>query len=220
VKVSHQIVKPLVFAVSAGPLVFLLWDAFTREPDIIYFNGIVRSTGYWSLRFLCLTLAITPVRWWTGWHFLIKFRRQFGLFSFFYAAVHTAAYIALDRVAALDVTARADLLMATERTMSAIVVDLQRPFFWIGLAALLLMTPLAATSTAGMIRRLKGRRWQALHRLVYPAAIASVLHTYWPLNPGVHRYIVVFGIVFAFRLARAYAHRRLPQQPAIRASAI
>jgi sulfoxide reductase heme-binding subunit YedZ len=74
----HFAFKPLVFAASAAPLVFVLWDAFTRDPDIIYFNGIVRTTVFWSLRFLLLTLAITPLRWLTGWHFLIRFRKQLG----------------------------------------------------------------------------------------------------------------------------------------------
>lgn len=199
--------KPLVFAASIAPLMFLLWDAFTREPDIVYFNGIVRSTGYWSLRFLCLTLAITPLRWLTGWHFLIKFRRQLGLFSFFYGVVHTAAYIVLDRVAGLNAQARADLWLGAEQTIAAIGLDLRYPFFWIGLLALVLMVPLAATSTAGMIRRLQGRRWQALHRLVYLAAVASVLHTYWPLITRMHRYFIILGVVFVLRLARAYARR-------------
>jgi sulfoxide reductase heme-binding subunit YedZ len=203
-----MILKPLVFAASLSPLGFVLWDALSRPPDIIYFNGIVRSTGYWSLRFLCLALAITPVRWLTGWHALVRFRRMLGLFGFFYGVVHTAAYILFDRIFALDTPVRAKFLIATAQTLSAIGVDLLRPFFTIGLVALLLIVPLAATSTAGMIRSLGGRRWQALHRLVYPAAVASVLHTYWPVIPRVPRYAVLFGVVFVLRLCRAYARRR------------
>jgi sulfoxide reductase heme-binding subunit YedZ len=186
----------------------LFWDTFTRDRDIIYFNGIVRSTGYWSLRFLCLALAITPFRWLTGWHSLVKFRRMLGLFGFVYGVVHTFAYVLFDRVAALDAVVRGDVLAAAAKTASDICVDLLRPFFAIGLIALLLIVPLAATSTAGMIRRLGGRRWQALHRLTYPAAVASVLHTYWPLRVYVPRYVVILIIVFALRLGRAYAHRR------------
>jgi sulfoxide reductase heme-binding subunit YedZ len=202
-----QILKPLVFAVSLGPLVFLVWDAVTRPPDLIYFNGMVRSTGYWSLRFLCMALAVTPVRWLTGWHGLVKFRRMLGLFGFFYGVVHTTAYVVFDRVFALDADVRAGLLAATEQTLSAIGVDLLRPFFAIGLVALLLIVPLAATSTAGMIRSLGGHRWQALHRLAYPAAIASVLHTYWPLMPHAYRYAVLLGIIFVLRIWRACARR-------------
>src|SRR6516162_2107021 len=153
---SMRILKPLVFAASISPIAFLLWDALSRPPDIIYFNGIVRSTGYWSVRFLFLALAITPLRWLTGWHGLVKFRRMLGLFGFFYGVVHTAAYVVFDRVFALDAPVRERLLAATEQTLAAIGVDLLRPFFAIGLVALLLIVPLAATSTAGMIRSLGG----------------------------------------------------------------
>ena len=204
----RRVFKPLVFAASLSPIALLCWDTFTREPDIIYFNGIVKSTGYWSLRFLCLALAVTPVRWLTGWHSLVKFRRMLGLFGFFYGVVHTATYVLFDRIAGLDAVVRAHFLAATLETVSAIGVDLLRPFFAIGFIALLLIAPLAATSTAGMIRRLGGHRWQTLHRLAYPAAVASVLHTYWPLRPYLPRYIVILSVVFALRLGRAYAHRR------------
>jgi sulfoxide reductase heme-binding subunit YedZ len=155
-----------------------------------------------------MALAVTPVRWLTGWHGLVKLRRMLGLFGFFYGVVHTAAYVVFDRVFALDADVRAGLLVATEQTLSAIGVDLLRPFFAIGLVALLLIVPLAATSTAGMIRSLGGRRWQALHRLAYPAAIASVLHTYWPLMPHAYRYAVLLGIIFVLRIWRGYARRR------------
>jgi len=128
-----------------------------------------------------------------------------GLFSFFYGTVHTAAYIVFDRAAGLDASVRTQPVAATVHTLSAIGADLLRPFFAIGLVALVLMVPLAATSTVGMIRRLGGRRWQALHRLAYPAAISSVLHTYWPLIPRSPRYAVILGIVFVLRLGRAYA---------------
>ncbi len=209
----RRIFKPLVFAASLSPLAVIFWDTVTRERDLIYFNGIVRSTGYWSLRFLCLALAITPVRWLTGWHSLVKFRRMLGLFAFFYGAVHTAAYILFDRIAALDAVVRAHFLAATAKTVSAIGVDLLRPFFAIGFVGLLLIAPLAATSTTGMIRRLGGRRWQTLHRLTYPAAVASVLHTYWPLRSYVPRYVVILSIIFALRLGRAYAHTRASGHP-------
>src|SRR5262249_25654978 len=153
-----------------------------------HFNAIVRNTGFWSLRFLCLTLAITPIRWLTGWHSVVRFRRMMGLFGFFYGVAHTAAYILFDRVAALDPSVRTAAWVATAQTFWDIGMDLLRPFFAIGLIALVLMAPMAATSTAGMIRRLGGHRWQALHRLVYPTAIAAVLHTYWPLTLRAPRY--------------------------------
>jgi len=203
-----RILKSIVFAASLSPVAFLLWDVLTDQLNANPFNAIVRSSGFWSLRFLCLTLAITPLRWLTGWHSVVKFRRMFGLFGFFYATVHTAAYVLFDRLAGLDAWVRARPLIATAHTLSAIGVDLLRPFFAIGLVALVLMAPLAATSTVGMIRRLGGRRWQALHRLAYPAAVASVLHTYWPLTLRAPRYAVILGIVFVLRVGRAYARRR------------
>jgi methionine sulfoxide reductase heme-binding subunit len=204
----RRIFKPLVFAASLAPIVLMFWDALDRQSDTIYFNGIVRSTGYWSLRFLCIALAITPVRWLTGWHSLVKFRRMMGLFGFSYGVAHAAAYVLFDRVAALDAAVRARLLDSAAKTVSAIGVDLLRPFFAIGFVALILIVPLAATSTAGMIRSMGGRRWQALHRLAYPAAVASVLHTYWPLTLHAPPYAVILVIVFVLRLGHAYAYRR------------
>src|SRR5437870_1629479 len=85
-----RILKSIVFAASLSPVAFLLWDVLTDQLNANPFNAIVRSSGFWSLRFLCLTLAITPLRWLTGWHSVVKFRRMFGLFGFFYATVHTA----------------------------------------------------------------------------------------------------------------------------------
>ena len=200
----RRILKPLVFAASLSPVAFLIWDALTHQFNVNPFNAIVRSTGFWSLRFLCLTLAITPLRWLTGWHSVMKFRRMIGQFGFFYGTVHTAAYVLFDRLAGLDASVRARPLVATAHTLSAIGADLLRPFFTIGLVALVLMAPLAATSTVGMIRRLGGRRWQALHRLAYPAAVVSVLHTYWPLTMRAPRYALILSIVFVLRLGRAY----------------
>jgi sulfoxide reductase heme-binding subunit YedZ len=202
IRLIRHVVKPLVFAASLSPFVFLLWDAAARDFNANPFNAIVRSTGFWSLRFLCLTLAITPLRWLTHWHSLVKFRRMFGLFSFFYGSVHTLSYVLFDALPEADAAGRFQPLFAAVQTLSAIASDLIRPFFWIGLSALLLMVPLAATSTAGMIRSLGGRRWQLLHRLIYPAAIASLIHTYWPLTARAPRYALIVGIIFLLRLCR------------------
>jgi sulfoxide reductase heme-binding subunit YedZ len=200
--------KPLVFAASCGPAASLAWEALTYQFNANPYNAIVRSTGLWSLRFLCLTVAVTPFRWLTGWHFVVKFRRMLGLFGFFYAALHVLAYVVFDRFAELDALARTQPAVAVAELWWAIYLDvLARPFFTIGFVAFVLVVPLALTSTAGMIRRLGGRRWQAVHRLVYPAAIASVVHTYWPLRLSVPRYAAILGIVLALRAARAYARR-------------
>ncbi len=131
-----------------------------------------------------------------------------GLFAFFYGAVHTAAYVLFDRVAGLDPSIRTGAWIATVHTLSDICVDLARPFFAIGLIALVLMLPMAATSTSGMIRRLGGRRWQAVHRLVYPTAITAVLHTYWPLSLRAPHYAVILGVVLLLRLIRGALRSR------------
>jgi len=194
------VLKPLVFAASLAPVAYWVWAAFTHRLNVNPFNAIVRDTGFWSLRFLCVTIAVTPLRWLTRWHPLVKFRRMLGLFAFAYGAIHLAAYVAFDAL-------RQDATL----TLSAIATDAPRPFFAIGYMSLLLMAPLAATSTVGMIRRLGGPRWQALHRLVYAAAVAGVVHTYWPWTTRAPRYAVMVSLVFAVRMAVAYA-RWLPKR--------
>jgi sulfoxide reductase heme-binding subunit YedZ len=204
--------KLLVFALSLWPAAGLAWAAITHQLNVNPFNAIVRSTGFWSLRFLCLTVAITPFRWLTGWHSVVKFRRMMGLFGFFYGTLHFLAYIFFDRLAGVDSPDRARPFVTAAQVLWATAVEvLQRPFFTIGFVAFALLVPLAATSTAGMIRRLGGRQWRAVHRLVYAAAIASVVHTYWPLTWRVPRYGLILGIVLALRLGRAYA-RRAPRR--------
>src|SRR5437867_10513986 len=131
---ARRILRLLIFAASLGPAAFMVWEA-SANLNANPFRGIVRSTGFWSLRFLCLTLAITPLRWLTGWHSVMKFRRMIGQFGFFYGTVHTAAYVLFDRLAGLDASVRARPLVATAHTLSAIGADLLRPFFAIGLVA-------------------------------------------------------------------------------------
>jgi sulfoxide reductase heme-binding subunit YedZ len=194
--------------VSVLPAADLAWAAITHQLNVNPFNAIVRNTGFWSLRFLCLTVAITPFRWLTGWHAVVKFRRMMGLFGFFYGTLHFLAYVFFDRLAGLTAPDRARPLVAAAHVLWAIGAEvLRRPFFTIGFAAFVLLVPLALTSTAGMMRRLGGRQWRAVHRLVYLAAIASVVHTYWPLTWRVPRYGLILGIVLALRLGRAYARR-------------
>ncbi len=120
---------------------------------------LLHELGRWGLKFLLLTLAVTPLRRWTGWNWLIRFRRMLGLFAFFYVVLHFTVYAVLDQ--GLDI--------------SAIIEDiLKRPYITLGMAGLLMLIPLAVTSTRGMMRRL-GKRWQKLHRLVYVIAIAACL---------------------------------------------
>jgi len=148
---------------------------------------ITRSTGDWTLRFLLITLAVTPVRMLTGWHWLLRFRRMLGLFAFFYSLVHLSSYVAFDHVFAV----------------SEILKDIiKRPFITIGFTALVLMLPLAITSTNAMVKRLGARRWLALHRLVYVIAPLGVLHFWWMVKRDVTEpaiYAAILALLLAYR---------------------
>ncbi|MBA2557061.1 MAG: sulfoxide reductase heme-binding subunit YedZ, partial [Chloroflexi bacterium] len=142
--------KLLVFVASLIPLGWLTVAVLTGRSSANPAEDVILTTGIWSLRFLLLTLAITPVRRLTGWNGVIQYRRMLGLFSFFYACLHVLSYVAFDRFF----------------VVGEILADLaKRPFLTAGMAAFVLMVPLALTSTRGWIRSL-GRRWQLLHRLV------------------------------------------------------
>ena len=168
-KSFFRVVKPVVFLICLLPLAVLLARAFSVADMGLGANPIeelLHELGRWGLKFLLLTLAVTPMRRWTGWNWLIGFRRMLGLFSFFYIVLHFTVYAALDQ--GLD--------------FSAIIEDvLKRPYITLGMAGLLMLIPLAVTSTRGMMRRL-GKRWQKLHRLVYIIAIAGVWHFYWQVK--------------------------------------
>jgi len=127
---------------------------------------LLHELGRWGLKFLLITLSITPLRRWTGWNWLLRFRRMLGLFAFFYILLHFTTYAVLDQGLEL-----------------ALIIEdvIERPYITLGMAGLLMLLPLALTSTKGMMRRL-GRRWQKLHRLVYLIAIAGVWHFYWQVK--------------------------------------
>ena len=196
-RIVRAVLKPLAFLACAAPAASWVWDALTHQLSANPFNAIVRDTGFWSLRLLCLTVAVTPARWLTGWHWLIRFRRMLGLFAFAYGAIHLAAYVVFDALRGPQIAP----------TLSAMAADAPRPFFAIGYVSFLLMAPLAATSTAGMIARLGGTRWRWLHRLVYPAAIAAVVHTYWPWTTHTPWWGVILSLILAVRMARGYVRR-------------
>ncbi|MCA0244884.1 MAG: sulfoxide reductase heme-binding subunit YedZ [Proteobacteria bacterium] len=156
--------KPLVFLACLLPLAWLLWGAVADRLGPNPAEALIRGTGDWTLRFLCLTLAVTPLRHWTGWHALARFRRLLGLYTFCYGVLHFLCFAWLD--------------MGFD--LAAIVKDInKRPFILVGTAALLLMLPLAATSFNRAIKALGAKRWQALHRLVYAVALLALLHFFW-----------------------------------------
>jgi sulfoxide reductase heme-binding subunit YedZ len=158
------LLKVVVFVVCLGPLANLGWKACQQNLGANPIEVITHATGDWTLRFLLITLSVTPLRKLTKQPWLIRFRRMFGLFAFFYVSLHFLTYIWLDKFFDLD-------------EIFADVV--KRKFITVGFAAFVLLIPLAITSTAGWIRRLGGKRWQALHRLIYVSAIAGVIHYLW-----------------------------------------
>src|SRR5436309_10344575 len=149
------VLKPIVFIVSLGPVAWLVWAALTGNLSANPLSDLTNETGVWTLRFLCITLAITPLRRMTGWNSLIRFRRMLGLFAFFYGTLHFLTYVIVDRFAGLDFP---DGIVAW-RTLRDLAVSVgqdiaKRPFITVGFTGWTLMVPLALTSTAGMIRRL------------------------------------------------------------------
>ncbi len=205
---AHQtirwVLKPAAFLAGLAPFVWLVWAALTGNLSVNPLSDITNHLGIWTLRMLCITLAITPLRRLTGWNALARFRRMAGLFAFFYGSMHLLTYVIADRFAALDFPDGIVALSTVRNLAFSVAEDIyERPFITIGFAAWLTMLPLALTSTAGMIRRLGGKRWQTLHRLVYASAVCGVLHYLWlvklDLRPP-QRYAVLVGILLGLRL--------------------
>ncbi|MGE5524620.1 MAG: sulfite oxidase heme-binding subunit YedZ [Rhodospirillaceae bacterium] len=184
--------KAIVFVVALVPLVRLAAGVF-YFPDWLGANPaeyITRTTGDWTLRFLLITLAVTPLRHLTGWNWLLRLRRMLGLYAFFYALVHLSSYVAFDHV--FDV--------------GEIVRDIvKRPFITVGFATLVLLIPLALTSTDAMVRRLGARRWLMLHRLVYFIAPLGVLHFWWMVKRDLTEpaiYAMMLTLLLGYRVFR------------------
>lgn len=186
-----KLAKPLVFAVALTPFLWLLFRTFTGRLSANPIEDLTLTTGIWALRFLLITLAITPLRRVTGWNRLIQYRRMLGLFAFFYATLHLAIYV-------VDVIA-----VEGTFTFTPVLKDIiKRPFITMGMTAFVLMVPLAITSTKGWIRRL-GRRWQALHRIIYISALAAVIHFIWKVKVVVGEpvyYAVILAVLLGFRV--------------------
>lgn len=194
----HPVAKPLVFALALAPFAWLAWRAVFDQLGANPQEALIRGLGDWALRFMCLVLAVTPVRSIAAWPALLRFRRMLGLFAFFYAVMHLLAYAVFDM--GLDA--------------EEIVRDiLKRPFILLGTLTLLLLLPLAATSFNRAIRLLGAARWQRLHRLVYGAAITMLLHFFW-MRAGKNDFVEVFvyaGIVallLGWRLRQALQRRQ------------
>ena len=199
-----RIAKALVFVIALIPAGMLLRGFLTHSLGVNPAETIQLQTGRWALKFLLLSLAITPVRRLTGWNVVIQYRRMIGLFAFFYATLHVTSYWAFD----------------LGFSFAAMIGDvLKRPFIALGFTAFLLLVPLALTSTKGWIRRL-GKKWTLLHRLVYLAAICAVIHFAWKVkvftgDPVL--YAVILTLLLGFRLAWIVWKNRATPLPAARA---
>jgi sulfoxide reductase heme-binding subunit YedZ len=206
------VLKPAFFIAALGPAAWLVWAGLTGNLSANPLSDLTNENGLWALRFLCITLAITPLRRITGWNAVIRFRRMAGLFAFFYGTLHFLTYIIADRFAGLDFPDGVVAWSTVGNLARSVAADIyKRPFITIGFAALSCMVPLAVTSTAGMIRRLGGRRWQALHRLVYASAVAAVVHYWWLVKADVsspERYALVVGVLLISRLLWARGRMR------------
>jgi sulfoxide reductase heme-binding subunit YedZ len=202
--------KPAVFIVCLGPFAWLVWAALTGHLSVNPLSDLTNETGVWTLRFLCITLALTPLRRLTGWNVLIRFRRMAGLFAFFYGTLHFLTYVIVDRFAGLDFPDGIVALSTVRNLAKSVGEDIyKRPFITIGFTAWSTMVPLALTSTAGSIRRLGGRRWNRLHRLVYLTATLGVVHYYWLVKADVQRpvtYGVVVATLLGFRVVWSRLH--------------
>jgi len=188
--------KPPIFLVCLAPLAHLVWMGFHDELGANPVEYITHSTGTWTLVGLCATLSITPLRRILKQNWLIRLRRMFGLFAFFYVSLHFATWVWL--YSGFDV--------------HAMIADVyKRPFITAGFTAFVLLIPLAATSTSGMIRRLGGRRWQMLHNLIYISAIAGVTHYYWLVKSDETvplRFAAVVAVLLGYRAIRHALQRK------------
>jgi methionine sulfoxide reductase heme-binding subunit len=194
--------KPIAWLLCLAPLAYLIYSLY-QDPGVNPIETFTNFTGIWTLRLIMITLAITPLRWLTGLNQLVNYRRLVGLFAFFYGSIHFVTYI----VTTFFIEGFSNF------DASGLAADLTtRPYIIAGFTAFVLMIPLAITSTAGWIRRLGGRNWNWLHRLIYISAAAAVLHYYWkvsvklvPVNP--RNYAILLAILLGFRLWRYFAKR-------------
>jgi len=180
--------KAALFLASLIPLIRLGWYGYSGQLGANPIEFITRSLGTWTLVFLLITLSITPLRKLSGWSWLIKLRRMAGLFAFFYALLHFITYIWLDQFFDLN----------------SIYKDvIKRPFITIGFAAFIILIPLAITSTNAMMKKLGGKRWQMLHRLIYLIGIFGVLHYWWLVKKDITQpliYALVLAILLGYRV--------------------
>ena len=198
----HRAAKPVLFALALLPLAWLFYAAAADQLGANPAEALIRSLGDWTLRFLCLALAVTPLRVLTHTPALARFRRMVGLWVFFYAVLHLLAYAVFDM----------------ELDVGEMLLDVvKRPFILVGTLALVLLALLAATSFNGAIGWLGAKRWRALHRAVYAVAVLSVLHFFW-MRAGkndfaeVALYAAVLALLLGWRVQQAWQARQTRQK--------
>lgn len=180
-RTARRVVKTTVFVAATIPLALLVVRGVAGELGANPIESVTHQTGIWALRLLFVTLAISPLRRLSGWHSIMSVRRMLGLLAFFYATLHFGTYLMLDQFFDLG----------------SIVEDVvRRPYLSVGLGAFTLLVPLAVTSTKAMIRRLGGKRWLQLHRLIYLSAVAAVVHYLWLVKADT-RSPLIYGTILA-----------------------
>lgn len=178
-----------LFVICLMPIVCLVYGLFTNGLGVNPIETLIRDSGTWALRFLLITLAVTPLRWLTGWNQLITFRRMLGLYAFFYAFIHMLLYLGLDQF--FDV--------------SEIIKDIiKRPFITVGFVSFVLLVPLAVTSTNKMMKRLGGKNWKRLHKMSYLIAVAGCLHFYMLARADKSEPLLYIAIISVLLLSRVY----------------
>lgn len=193
--------KLVLFINGLVPLALLLWDVYRKRVGANPLEFVTRTTGMLALVFLIISLAVTPLRRTTGLNWLVRFRRMLGLFAFFYGVLHLMTYVAFDRFFHLA-TIPADIF--------------KRPFIAIGMGAFLMMVPLAITSTDKMVKRLGGKRWALLHRIVYLSGVLGVLHYFMLVKSDIRlpiTFAFILAVLLGFRILAKY-YKAPPSMPA------
>jgi methionine sulfoxide reductase heme-binding subunit len=194
----HPAAKPLLFLVCLLPFAWLFYGAWANTLGANPAEALIRATGDWTLRFLCITLCVSPLRQWADMPALARFRRMLGLFAFFYVVTHFLSYSWLDQSFDIDAIAK-DII--------------KRPFILVGTAGLLLMAPLAATSFNRAIKAMGAKRWQMLHRAVYAIVLLGLLHFFWMRAAKnnfaeVAVYAVVIAVLLGWRVKRRLTRKK------------
>jgi sulfoxide reductase heme-binding subunit YedZ len=197
-EIQIQTLKVFIFFLALIPLGRLAWWAYADTLGSNPIEKLTHQTGYWTLTFLTITMAITPLRLWLGLVWLGRFRRMLGLFAFFYGSLHFSTYIVLDQF--FD--------------WMGILKDItKRPYITVGFTALMMMVPLAVTSTDGMIRRLGGQRWRSLHRLIYLITLLGGIHFIWLVKKDILIPVIFLSLFCVSLSLRGLVTFRKPTGP-------